>query len=136
VGSSSSIEATVAWAPSAHAPRSGGGLGGDQRHVAVEDEHGLVAEVRGRGLHGAAGLAWAWLHRELHAFGQLPVERPLRAVDHDDLPRAGAASAAATGQAIMAARRGRAGPWACASACGCPGPRARMTTVGAVTGGC
>ena len=64
-------------------------LGGDQRNVAVEDEHGRVAQVRGRGLHGAAGPVGLGLDRELHAVGQVALERPLRPVDDHDLARPG-----------------------------------------------
>ena len=62
-------------------------LGGDQRHVAVEHEHGVVGADVARGrAHGVAGPVGLLLHRELDAVGQLTLEPPLRPVHHHDPP--------------------------------------------------
>ena len=65
-------------------------LGGDQRHVAVEHEHGVVGADVARGrAHRVAGPVGLLLHRELHAVGERTLEPPLRPVDHHDPPGPG-----------------------------------------------
>ena len=107
-------------------------LGGDERHVAVEDEHRLVAQVRRRGLHGAAGPVGLGLDRQLDAVGQVALERALGPSTTTTLP-APAASAAATGQAIIGRPQRSCRTLGVRERMRVPWPAARMTTVGAVT---
>ena len=63
-------------------------LGGDQRHVAVEHEHGVaVADVVGGGAHRVAGPVGLLLHRHLDAVGELTGEPAARPVDDHDPAR-------------------------------------------------
>ena len=65
-------------------------LGGDERHVAVEHEHGVVrADLVGGGAHGVAGAVRLLLDRHLDAVGQRVGELALRPVDDHDAAGAG-----------------------------------------------
>ena len=67
-------------------------LARDQRHVAVQHDHGACRiDQAGRGRDGVAGPARSLLDRDLDAVGQVLGEQPLRIVDDDHPLRAGLA---------------------------------------------
>ena len=60
------------------------GLGGHERHVAAQDDHGRIGvDVPGGRAHGTAGAVGHGLHGEQHAVGEMALQRAIGAADDD-----------------------------------------------------